>query len=116
MRYSHGSTKPEKLDMKLQSHHHVQEAKLSEFSDSVVHSALPPMWRVLLITYWAFVKFSNPCVKARNTIKGKEYLGRCMPQKLSKRPNITKKGALAEAQKLFDLELAPMSLCIPPTH
>jgi hypothetical protein len=37
-----------------------------------------------------------------------------MPQKLSKRPKISKKGALAEAQKLFDLELAPMSLCIPP--
>jgi hypothetical protein len=39
-----------------------------------------------------------------------------MPQKVSKRPNISKKGALAEAQKLIDLELAPMSLCIPPTH
>jgi hypothetical protein len=39
-----------------------------------------------------------------------------MPQKLSKRPKISKKGALAETQKLFDLELAPMSLCIPPTH
>jgi hypothetical protein len=76
MRYSHGSTKPEQLDMKLQSHHHVQQTKLFEFSDSVVvHSALPPMWQVLLITYWAFVKLSSPYIRARKHHKRKRIPG-----------------------------------------
>jgi len=61
--------------MKLQSHHHVQQTKLFEFSDSIVHSALPPMWQVLLITYWAFVRLSSPYLKGRKHHKRKRICG-----------------------------------------
>jgi hypothetical protein len=42
------------------------------------------------VLYWAFVKNSSPFIRLENTMKAKGYLGRCMPQKLSKRPNISK--------------------------
>jgi hypothetical protein len=35
-----------------------------------------------------------PSSRLENTRKGKEYLGRCMPQKLSKRPNGKKRNVM----------------------
>jgi hypothetical protein len=41
MRYSHGSTKPEQLDIKLQSHRHVQQANCLTFLTQLFIGSLP---------------------------------------------------------------------------